>query len=346
MVELKLTAILLALSCGFGHAIWGEYQILAFIGQPSFPYLLMLDISTSDIWMYSDDCKNCPQSSRLNHNLTSPNNLDASFKLDFTTKDNDQSGTIEGSLTTDYMLLVPDIHPIKDTKQHKIALITKITGADETVDPYDSKLDGRIGLGLNKNSQTSTVDLLFGNYDKLLCLLQAQNGFVDTMLTLGQKMLDKEVKYTKITSATVVDQNNGLWTVPLTSYTFGKYGATRNFKAQLSTTTSYISVNPDLYEKVLDVLEAYEENNNMLMDCSAKSQAPNLNLKIGGNTFTISPDTYIVDGPNASECIVKIRQVEDADDYFVLGTTFLDSFSFCLNYDTNTIDFLNVTGLK
>lgn len=58
------------------------------------------------------------------------------------------------------------------TEQHRYALITSMTGADEAVDPYGDKQNGRIGLGLNKKSATSTVDLFFGQFDKLLCLLQ------------------------------------------------------------------------------------------------------------------------------------------------------------------------------
>lgn len=61
---------------------------------------------------------------------------------------------------------------MNESVKHSFGLITEITGADETVDPYGNKQDGRIGLGLDNKSKTSTVDLLFNGYDKLLCLLQ------------------------------------------------------------------------------------------------------------------------------------------------------------------------------
>jgi hypothetical protein len=63
-----------------------------------------------------------------------------------------------------------------------------VTGADETVDPYGKKYDGRIGLGLDRNSKTSTVDLLFGKYDKLLCLIQIEYALIPFTLMCFQRV--------------------------------------------------------------------------------------------------------------------------------------------------------------
>jgi len=327
--------------------LWDEYQLLAFVSDPILPVQLLLDISTSDIWMYSDDCKSCPDSMRKR--LTASKSLttnDAQFNLDFTLRDNDKSGSIEGQITNDYLLLVPEIHDSKKTKKHNFALVTSMSGADETVDPYGSKQDGRIGLGLNTKSSTSTIDLLFGTYDKLLCLIRADNELSSSKLLLGQKMLDQQVEYKKITSSQVVDSNNGLWIVPLGGYVFGKYSMTKALRAQLSTTTSFIGVPPMLYSQVLKQLSAYESNGQLLMAKSDLSKAPELQLKINDLRLKIQASDYIVDKPNdANKCIVKIRKL-NTDNDFVLGTSFLDTLSFCLNYDTKTVDFLDVTQFK
>lgn len=136
------------------------------------------------------------------------------------------------------------------------------------------------------------------------------------MLTLGQKMLDQEVRYKTFASASVLSQNNGLWLLPVNSYEFGKYYSASsyrfvlrslhkksffyknpiNYRAQLSTTTSYISVPSALYGQIVRTLNAFEEKGELLIDCSGKSKAPGFTLDIGGYDFKVWPDVYIVDG--------------------------------------------------
>jgi len=324
---------------------WDEYQIAAFIGKPIQPVGLIIDISTSDIWFYSDDCKNCPAPTRKQISSKSLNKTanDDSFKIDFTTLDNDKSGSIEGSISSDYMLLVIEYHTLDETKQHSFGLVTNMKGADETTDSYGQKYNGRIGLGLDSKSKTSTIDLFFGKYDKLLCLIQI--GEFVNKLTLGQKMLDDQIIYNQLVTTFVPSSNNGLWIVQLDGYNFGKYAGYDDYRAQLSTTTSYIGVFSNLYYQIIDLLSAYEEGDELYVDCEQQTKAPNFEFEISGVTFAISPSDYIVDGPNDQECILKIRQTND-DDYFVLGLPFLDTISFCLDYDAKAVNFLKATGVK
>lgn len=119
---------------------------------------------------------------------------------------------------------------------------------------------------------------------------------VDYTLTLGQKMLDDHINYNKITSSAVVDSNNGLWTIQLTGYVFGKYSASKKFRAQLSTTTSFVGVIPQLYSQIVQLLNAFESDDNLLVACSTRDKAPNLVLKVNGVNFNVTPAIYIVNG--------------------------------------------------
>ncbi|KAI6212551.1 hypothetical protein M3Y94_00039400 [Aphelenchoides besseyi] len=256
------------------------------------------------------------------------------FVADFGTDHYERNGSILGYRGADYMVIDLEEHGTDDRRFFIFSLVTAIQGEDQTVDPVGRKQDGRIGLSLNS---TTTLDLLFLNYERLLCM--GWNRDNRPWLTIGQSAWLERRKFDDYVNLTSTHALTDGWTIPVQRLTFGKYSWDDEFKAQLSTTTSYLNVPSSIVEAIGRQLSAVQQpDGRYFVDCSFQSSAPKLSFAVNGVDLEIKTTRFIVE-MSSDVCELKLRPTFNSIE-LTLGLSFMDSFASCLDFDQRMVSFM------
>ncbi|KAI6185894.1 Gastricsin-like protein [Aphelenchoides besseyi] len=297
------------------------------------PFRVGIDLSTSLFWFFVVRCNGCPVDGMRtfdpHRSFTYKSQGAASgFVANFRTDHYERNGSILGYRGADYMVIDLEEHGTDDRRFFIFSLVTAIQGEDQTVDPMGRKQDGRIGLSLNS---TATLDLLFLNYDRLLCMGRNREG--KPWLTIGQSACSERKKfddYVNLTSVVVLTDG---WTIAVQRLTWDD-----DFEAQLSTTTSYLNARSDIVEAIARQLSAVQQpDGRYFVDCSFQSSIPKLSFKINGVDMEIKKK-FIVE-TSFDVCELKLRPTYNRVE-LTLGLPFMDSFISCLDFDERMVSFM------
>ncbi|KAI6243574.1 Vacuolar protease A [Aphelenchoides fujianensis] len=331
-------------------------QVNGFFGTPGQPAVLLGDLNAEGVWLISSECSACSHTSFDPSSSSTFRNESTAQRRQFGPPLDDQTADCGGYSATDRVLLIPEIHVENETQSGSFSLITAINGDDPTVLSATAQFDGRIGLGLTsgKNGDSMAFDLLFGGFDRLLCV--GTVGDDETWMEVGRAALEKRIKYTNLTSAAArppADRPAG-WEFDASSWSFGAYTTSASFSVLLSTTTAFIHAPSALVDLLVAQLNAREDPSGELqVDCEWLTKSPEFQVEIGDVDVSVPPAAFILQLVGSlppslfitlvlddEMCLLQFRRLGAAD-RFVLGRPLLVAHSLCLDFDLSVVSFLD-----
>jgi len=299
---------------------------------------VIFDIGFSNLWIPSALCDNfkispgCKNHARYDHNLSStyvPNN-----KIMFLPYG---SGAVLGFTSNDTVSMGP------------LAIQGQVFG-EATVEPGDvwteSPFDGILGLAFPILSIPPGVippfDMLMEQ--KLVAkgqfstYLSSKPGKTSSALILGGTDTQYYTGDINYVGFNLLQPVTGYWLITGQDILVNKtsVGACKNCGLVVDTGTSIIVGPPSTIGPLLQAV------GNVSADCSNIADMPILEFVIGGITYTLEPDYYVIkqpDGMGGEECQLGIEAMNVGIPLWILGDPFLRKYYTVFDRDNNKVGF-------
>jgi len=315
-----------------------EYYGSVTIGTPPQNFTVIFDTGSSDLWIPSAECVNfkispgCKNHARYNHNLSStyaPNNEILFLPYG--------SGTVLGFMSNDTVSMGP------------LAIEGQVFG-EVTVEPGDvwseSPFDGILGLAFPILSIPLGVlppfDMLMKQ--KLVAkgqfstYLSSTPGKTSSALILGgtdTQYYSGDINYVGLS---LIQPLLGYWLITGQDIQINKtsLGVCKDCGLVVDTGTSIIVGPPSTIGPLLQAV------GNVSADCSNVKDMPILEFVIGGVTYPLEPEYYVIRGPDGmggEECQLGIEGMNIGIPLWILGDPFLRKYYTVFDRDDNKVGF-------
>lgn len=295
------------------------------IGSSEQPFNLLLDISSSWLWVSNSRCFECPEfTNKFDSTQSNTYRRDHKKRLDY----------ISGIKGYDTIHLGQN----KTVKDQPIIVADKVTRFDSTY------ADGVLGLGftsykdfnssitLNLKKQNLIEEGIFSLYLHDIYNSSSPNS----VILIGGYYINP--LSSDITENWVDLTTKDNWEVPFYGFNYNTLTLIEPSYAVFTTTTPQIYVPSHIYKKIQ--LQIFQNNNNacsfdeyIICDCSQIQNLGMFEFYIGSYTFDIdSKDMFYIDG---NKC--KLLLYSWKKGYWLLGTVFIRKYSLIFDIDRSKI---------
>lgn len=291
------------------------------VGTPPQKFQVIFDTGSSNLWIPSAKCTNCGNHPTYNHNDSSTYHANGtSFKILY------GSGPVSGFISNDNV----DVGGLT-VKHVDFAEITNVKGLGAAYSL--GKFDGILGMAWNKIS-VDDIPTIFSDF--------VQQGLVDQPvfafylssdsskkgeLTLGGIDTSKytgDIFYQDLSSETY-------WEIPLGDFKVNGNSMTSVHKAILDTGTSLLAGPTDEVKKIAKKVGAkpfWLNPKEFTVNCSDIPNMPDIELEIGGRTFSLSAQQYVLNVEDV-ECLLGMTGIDvpaPAGPLWILGDVFIRQY--------------------
>lgn len=304
------------------------------IGSPPQSFTTIYDTGSSNLWVPSQDCKNCKRNGHK-YDSTRSSTYEKNgqpFALAYGT------GSCNGFLSTDNVEVGG-------------ATIKNFTFGEVTTEAANvfgqAPFDGILGLGPAKAAVDKTpmpMDQLVVQgiiEHNVFSAYLASNGSKSSALVLGgtdPKYYTGEFSYVKIAKAAALLP---YWLVSASDIkvagkSIGACGWLLGCEMVVDTGTSILAGPVDAVNKLVAPIGKVEE------DCSNVGSLPPITFSMGGKDFDLGPDFYVIRAPNERgviECQLGIQGMNAGVPIWILGDPFLRKYYTVWDKDANRVGF-------
>lgn len=309
------------------------------IGTPPQTFKVVFDTGSSNLWVpsaHSGFCIACMLHNRYDHDKSSTYAKNGSdFSIQY------GSGSMKGFVSSD-KVCVQDI------------CVTNQLFAEATAEPgaafIIAKFDGLLGMGypqISVNGITPVFNSMMNQkgVDQPVFAFWLNRVAGDNKggeLTLGGT--DPNHYTGNLTYVPVTRQ--GYWQFQLdTGFTVGGVTVGAGAAAIADTGTSLIAGPTSEIEKIQTAIGATPlAKGEYMVDCSKMSSMPNIDIGIGGKTFTLTPDDYVlkVSALGQTECISGFMGIDlpsKVGPLYILGDVFIGKYYTVFDFGANRVGF-------
>jgi len=306
------------------------------IGTPPQKFKILFDTGSSNLWVPSTRCSAAACTSHTRYDHTASNTYQengTAFSIQYGT------GSLKGVISQDVLnvggITVPN---------QGFAESTDEPGATF----QNAQFDGIFGMGYN----TISVDGVVTPFSNIIVQNLVSQGIFGVYLGSAAKNGGGELTlggtdqshYTgAITWIPVVRQ--GYWEVPLDSVTIGSTTVTSgNTTAAIDTGTSLIALPTAQADQLNQIIGAQAAPNGVsVVDCGSLSSLPSLTFTYNGQTFTMTPQEYILVETLFfglfKECLSPFIGIDTPRNIWVVGDVFLRKYYSVYDQDNHRVGF-------
>jgi len=297
-----------------------QYFITATIGTPGQPFTLVPDTGSSNLWVYSAQCKSIPCMTHATYNYMNSSTYVANgepFIIQY------GSGGVDGSVAQD----IVDFGPAQATMQ--FGLVKKVSGAAF----YTSQLDGILGLAYGSISVDSLPTFIDSDneVDKSFSFYLHDNPELSYMIMPGFE----ETGFTKIATHPVIQETYWNLNVVSLSGPNGTIDMTGYFAA-IDSGTSLLMAGYNIINPLIEGIVVEQ-------DCSNLASLPNISITFDQTTYELTPFDYVLQITEfgATSCIMGIMGADVPADwpYIIVGDIFFRPYPPYFNKNDNTVTF-------
>ena len=290
------------------------------LGTPAQTFKVIFDTGSSNLWVPSQKCYLSPACYLHNYFKEGSSSTFVKNGTDFNIQYG--SGAVKGFLSEDSLTLGNIVG-----KNITFAEITKLSGLSFIV----AKFDGILGLAFQSISVDNVVPPLYAfkaqgliNEVSFAFYLTKAAGAAGSALTIGGT---NPAHYTgSIVYHDVIEEK--YWSISMESasmenQTFTPSGQNTHYRAIVDSGTSAIVAPQSVVNKIQKIVPK-------VPDCSKTSEYPDLVLTIGGHTYTLTADDYIlkVTALGHTECALGIMGLNAPQlaNSWILGDVFIKQY--------------------
>lgn len=315
-----------------------EYYGMITIGTPPQNFTVIFDTGSANLWVPSVECNDykvspgCQNHNKYNHNDSSTYvKVGKGFFLPY------GSGTVLGFLS-------------EDTARFGPITVTKQEFGEVTVEPgavwQESPFDGLCGMGYPQLAFPPGVTPPFDNMMKdhdfknneFSVFLSSKQGGDTSALILGgtdSTYYSGDVFFTKLNP---LQPLLGYWLITGDEIQVNgnNTGVCKNCGLVVDTGTSVLTGPPSQIGPLLKAV------GNVSSDCSNVDQMPTITFVIGGKSFDLGPDFYVLKATNsngAQECQLGIQALNPGIPLWILGDPFIRKYYTVFDRTNNQVGF-------
>lgn len=297
-----------------------EYYGLVELGTPAQSFQVIFDTGSSNLWIPSSQCTDCPKSkSKYDSATSSSYQKDGRiWKIEY------GSGPVSGFLSADVCTWGSFQVP------QTFAEATDVTGLGTAYDL--GKFDGILGLAWDSIS-VDNVTSVFSNLIKahvldapMFSVYMTKTTAVDGELLLGG--IDASHYTGSLNWVPLISET--YWEIHLDNLTAGVKPVTTATKAVLDTGTSLLAGPSDEVKAFAESIGAKPfilNPKEYTISCSKVASLPALNITIGGTSFTLTGAEYTIN--SELFCLLAMIGLDvpaPAGPLWILGDTFLQKY--------------------
>jgi hypothetical protein len=303
------------------------------VGTPPQKFEVVFDTGSSNLWVASKECTQiaCVLKPRYDHTKSSTYTKNGTvFNIQY------GSGPVSGFLSYDNVMVGSDT-----VTKVEFAEITDVKGLGPAF--LVGKFDGILGMAF----ETISVDGLPPVFRLMLnqgLIKQPLFAFYlpSTSGAMGELIIGDtdsshysgELQYVPLSAETY-------WEVKLDSMKVGNATATVS-KAILDTGTSLLAAPTTFVEEVARAVGAKPvTSGEYSVDCSARATMPNVEVVLNGQTYTLTPDEYVL-SVEGVECILGFAGIDvppPAGPLVILGDVFIRTYYTVFDYGNKRLGF-------
>eukprot|EP01138_Halocafeteria_seosinensis_P015702 gb/GECG01016023.1/.p1 GENE.gb/GECG01016023.1/~~gb/GECG01016023.1/.p1 ORF type:complete len:380 (+),score=52.63 gb/GECG01016023.1/:1-1140(+) len=291
------------------------------VGTPPQKFQVIFDTGSSNLWIPSTKCTNCGSHPKYNHTASSTYHKNGtSFKIMY------GSGPVSGFISNDDVtvggLTVDGVD---------FAEITDVSGLGPAYSL--GKFDGILGMAWNKIS-VDDIPTIFSDFvqqglvdEPVFAFYLSSDSSKQGELTLGgidNSKYTGDIFYQDLSSETY-------WEIKLGDFKVNGDSMTSVHKAILDTGTSLLAGPTDEVKKIAKKVGAkpfWLNPNEFTVNCSAIPNMPDIEIEIGGKTFTLSAKEYVLNVEDV-ECLLGMTGIDvpaPAGPLWILGDVFIRQY--------------------
>lgn len=313
------------------------------IGSPAQDFTVVYDTGSSNLWVEASTCSG--------NGCNAPQKFDTSASSTWKSSDEPLSiqygsGSIDGSEGTDTVTFAN-----LTVANQGVGVITSATG-------MSGPMDGILGLAFKSIAQDGALPVVPHLYQQGLISKEVFGVFLgnDTKgeITLGgvdQARFSGEINYVQLSAEEWFLFNLDSSSVNGQTLPKGSFGS----MAAIADTGTSLLVMPaatfTAFRKQVPAATYNGQAGLYTVPCNAVEGLPDLVFVIGGNTFTLTGDDYIVrlaDGPGNTLCAVGIMSMQSSPfgPQFILGDVFLRKYYSVFDMANGRVGFAKAVATK
>ncbi|KAI6198138.1 hypothetical protein M3Y94_01309200 [Aphelenchoides besseyi] len=259
----------------------------------------------------------------------------ASFALDYNQDTQDTPTKVGGIWANDVV-----IFGLEATQNRKASYYNASFGLIQSGDhflPSDTifAYTGRLGMSLNGSDDNWVVRAFKKECDGIVTFVVVGNEFVLSFGSMEMSNCDQNAKLVENVVETSPQIGKQKWQIQAESVEIGKYTYSNAQLVSFTFSTHYIVAPSQYFEILIQQLEAYEEGDRYVVDCSKVAKAPKLSFEFNSGILNILGTNYIEEDKEKknTECYLLIRESTDSSnlDHWSIGS--LLERSYCLSLD-------------
>jgi len=299
-------------------------------GTPPQDFQVIYDSGSSNLWLPSSECKNCGSHPLYDHTKSSTYKANGTkFEILY------GSGPVSGFLSQDVITVGGQ------SVTSEFAEITDVTGLGPAYSL--GKFDGICGCAWDTIA-VDDIPPIFndfidaGMWDKpLFSVYLPSDDSQQGALTLGDIGTDYtgSISYVPLSSETY-------WEIQFDGLDINGQTTSNTGKAIIDTGTSLLAVpvaDAKAIAKALGATPFFLNPNEFTVDCSKVSSLPDIDVKIGGTTYSIPPSKYIINDEGVV-CLLGVTGIDipaPAGPLTILGDVFIREYFTVFDYGNKQV---------
>jgi hypothetical protein len=297
-----------------------QYFVDVEIGTPAQTFSVVPDTGSSNLWIYSSNCKSIPCRTHDTYNASKSSTFESEgddFSILY------GSGGIEGLTSKDIASFGNIPAPMTFGEVYKVSGVTF----------YVSPMDGILGLAYDQISVNNLPTWLMSTdlEDKSFGFVLHNNPEESYMTVPGFETDGYTLKGTH----NVIEQT--YWNLNLQSIT-GPNGVveTPGIKAAIDSGTSLIVGSAEIIDPLVKGIEVNQK-------CEGVDQLPDITFKIDDMDYVLTQEDYVVkvEQNGQTQCLMGIMAmaVPEGFDYIIVGDVFMRPYATHFSRNDNTVSF-------
>ena len=297
-----------------------QYFITASLGTPPQDFTLVPDTGSSNLWVYSSDCRSIPCRTHSTFDSSASSTFTANgeaFDIEY------GSGGVHGVVGNDVAQFGGA------TAEMGFGLVSKVSGATF----YVSQMDGILGLAYGTISvdQLPTFVDSDNETDKSFSFYLHNNPEQSYMVMPGYESEGYTLKGTH----NVIEET--YWNLNFTSMT-GPNGTQKldGVKAAIDSGTSLIMGSNTVIQPLIEGITVEQ-------DCSNLDSLPDITFTFDTTDYVLTAQDYVVQVTQAgqTQCLMGIAGADLPSDfnYVIVGDVFMRPYASYFNKNDNTVSF-------
>lgn len=290
------------------------------IGNPPQSFEVIFDTGSSNLWVPSASCTDCGSHAKYDSNMSSSYVANGTiFKIMY------GSGPVSGFLSGDV------VHMGGMDVKSQFAQITDASGLGLAYSI--GKFDGILGMAWGKISVDDIPPIFQDMVQQGLLDQPVFSFYLESATGGGGELMLGGIDSTKYSGDLFYQplSSETYWMINFEGLQIGGSTVTTATKAILDTGTSLLAGPVDTVKAMMTKIGAtpfWANPNEYTVNCADIPKLPNIDVVIGGKTFTLTGKDYVIDVENV-ECLVGITGISlppEMPPMWILGDVFLRKY--------------------